>query len=350
MFIIKSYLNSKFRWRVLGDIALLGIFALFLWSQGLDILLPLSAGVVVLAIIEILFFFRKHILPAVLSLVFVILASYFSYASYALLVSNNISDEETSYFVAGGVGLIAIVSMVITIIGSYLFGKGRVWITLLLGYLLFFVAFVLTGVIVPTLSPMAYSAIGAVIMIMIMILRCFFPRAKRIYFNWNLIPHTKQTTLIKKKLEQQLIGKEDNSNKTNIQLIPADNQRYFFLRTSYAFMAVLPIVPTQSLILEKNKMLLDGVDITGVLEAYMDELSLFSTQQKINLKYITPVIYVGEKSQIGTEIGKLDVARKTQPDRVLGSVFMVSPKGFVSLLNRMKTNGVKLPEEIIDLT
>lgn len=269
------------------------------------------------AILEVLAFRPRLFFAIILTFVE---AFYISLLSIALGVSyqkigqdGNLALLTTMY-----VSFLAITLLVLI---GYFFSNGRTWLNLLIAYILFDSAFIFfVAVNLQYVYALALSFVIAVI----------FLAVKGITWKKSEpFAFIKRSPILLKKTRLLLEKESLTSESKDLEFID-------FISTTEdktKVFAILTLDIFRDFEIKGNEILVDGKIVTPILEELLLDLKAYSRENKVNPKSVIPVI-LSHKNVLPSNVSSVKVSPRSKPDRTLGTVYLVTPAGLASLIEK----------------
>jgi hypothetical protein len=331
----KTYKKTMLSSRIIAVLVLASFSAVVAWNYKVEVL-PVVSGIIGLAFIaEAFFFHRKLTLVAILTFVHLLLIAVLS--TIVLTTIEEFTDSGVGTYIAAGGIVVGIFATFVSILGSYLYGQGRLWVNVLVSYILYNLASIILVLALPMLSYAITSLIALGIVIVYIALRHFVSLHKETIFDLNTIPSQKNDTVMKSNIS--------NMNSKFLFVENDKSERILTFHDEKNIFILLPISPEKYFTIIKNDAFVDQKVVTGIFELMIKESRLLSKKLKINQKYIVPIIYVS-KSSLDKDITTLKIRSKKYPEKLMGRVFIVNKAGLPKLFNKYEESNI-LPKKIL---
>lgn len=336
MVVVKTYKKTALSSRLIAVFVLAGFASVVAWNFKMEVL-PVVGGIIGLAFIaEAIFFHPKLTLVSVLTFVQLLLIAVLS--TIVLTTIEQFTNSDVGTYIAVGGQAIGIFTIIVAILGSYLYAQGRLWVNVLISYLLYNAASLVLIVTYPMLSYAIISAIALVVVILYLAFRHFVFFRKETIFDLSSIATTKSDTAMQANLLKL--------NKDFMFVKHEGNERLLTFHDNKNIFVLLPISPEKYFTIIKNDAWVDQKVVTGIFELMIKESRLLSRKLKINQKYIVPIIYVS-KSSLDKDVTTLKVRAKRYPERLMGRVFIVNSNGLPKVLNKYEASDL-LPLKVLN--
>lgn len=332
----KAYKKTMLSSRIIAVLVLASFSAIVAWNYKVEVL-PIVSGIIGLAFIaEAFFFHRKLMVVAILTFVHLLLIAILS--TIVLTTIEEFTDSGVGTYIAAGGIAVGIFATIVSLIGSYLYAQGRLWVNVLVSYILYNLTSIFLVLAFPMLSYAITSLIALGVVIIYIALRHFVSLHKEAIFDLNTIPTQKIDTTMKSN-----ISKIDNKflfieNKENDRILTFHDEKNIFM--------LLPISPEKYFTIIQNDAFVDQKVVTGVFELMIKESRLFSKKNKINQKYIVPIIYVS-KSSLDKDTTTLKIRSRKYPEKLMGRIFIVNKTGLPTLFNKYEQTDV-MPKKVLN--
>jgi len=314
---IKFYRNTKLTSRLIVFSALLVLTGVTAWKYGFNAPIALAFVASIGALIEVVLT-RPRLVAAVAAVI--IQVTYLSvisitiggvYGTLALLTSE----------------YLALLTILLLIVFGYKFARGYLWLNYAVSFVIY--DLILTTILATGLSYIIAALGGFVGAAIFLVIRSIQWRKKE---NFSL---TKPSAKSLKRVQSFL----DSHN-----LVSTSSQLPFV-----SFLATDPAQPNKvyviysldvktSLTIEKNLVLMDGSDVTPLLDSLLSETGDLSKSKKITERVFTPVIFVNNNTLV-KNLTSIKVASRAKPDRSIGTIYLANANGFEKIL---KVPGIKL--------
>jgi len=318
---LSYYKQSKFTSRLIAAFLFAGLAAVISWRFEYNLLQVLGGTLAITILAEVFFFHIRFFLVSVLSLIQSAIVLTTALVVYNVLINYN-ANSGMGLAMATGMVIVGFSGILLTLVGNYIFSVGRLWINVLLSFLVYnAISFPLlaTGV---NLSYVIQSLIALAGVVLYILVRHYFPRDKTSEFDLTAIKTQRGSSAIKARIQKEHPNLKIQDINTRVLL--ASNDKVAFV--------ILPLTPEKYFSILENDAWFDSEPITGVFEYMISESQDASHNFKINKKYFIPVIYVTAKSTLKSKLTTIKVRSRRTPDRIMGNVFVVTSSGFDSLI------------------
>lgn len=319
---LKIYRNSKLSTRIISILTLAVFFSFISFYYGYDWLFAGSLIVGFGLVLEAFFIHTRFLVTSLIVFLNLMLTGFVSFLIYEILQYNPATQfiglVNLILLQIGGIAATISIALV-----SYFYAKGAMWINVLLGYIIYNIS--LVGFIISfgqDNTSLLSIVLALALSLGFLTLRSVFPLQSDSVFDLDKLPQSKKTNSLLNKLEKTFPNlKVKKSSKRT--LVAFDNKTVYF---------IVPISVKDKLVLNKKQLLIDEVDLTTCLESILLDAQLFSKNYKVNQKIIVPLLYVDRESALPRKLLGIKVRKRTQPDRILGTVTITSDTGFQSLI------------------
>ena len=317
----KYYKQSKISSRAIALLLTVALATVIAWRFNYEIVSTISGVIVFAVLAEVFFFHIRFMIVTALSLVQAGIIAGTSLVVYTVM-SQYTTIYGMSLIMGVGMALIGAVAILLALVGNYFFSKGRLWINILVSFLIYdaiAIPLLVSGI---GLSYIYQSLMALGGMLIYIVARHYLPRTNIALFDIASIKTQKGSSAAKARLQKE------NPN-LKIQEI---NNRVFLASNDKVIFVVLPITPSKYFSIINNDAFLDSETVTGLFEHVLSESKDISYDLKINKKFFIPVLYITTKSTLKSKLSTIRVRNRITPERIMGNIFIATPDGFNSLL------------------
>lgn len=324
---LKIYRNSKLSTRIISFITFASFAGYIAHIYNYDWLLIGGSILGFGFILEAFIVHTKLILTSAISFLNILVSSLVAFAIYEIMRYNPETEflGLTNLIVLQASGIIVTITVVIL---SYLYAQGKTWVNALTAFIIYntvlFVSIINSGEVLDFTFIALLSVIVAVLYV---VLRIFIPLRHQESFDFNLIPKSPSTTVLIKNIKKRYPE----------ATVTPYSQHYYIVVNQDKVLLLSAISVTKSFTISKKDIEVDGVIITGMLEAVLLQAQKLSHDYKISQKYITPVLYVTDNKSTKQNLVGIRVRKKNQPDRTLGVVSIATENGLDKLFKTISS-------------
>lgn len=331
---IYRYLQTRLTTKLIALAVVLALSAVISWRFSFNVPLVLGGIAAIALVVHFSLTYLNSALTTVVILVQIgltlALTEGFNYYFYSAsdLLNLNLTLIRTLFL---AVGLFVVVFYAFF---AYYFAKGRIWINLMVSFILF------NGVAVPLLAlreasvPIALlSAFGAALLYMV-------ARSFRLKKNNPILPKSGIPAPLKKKANE-ILG---NANLTVRDLSDTDVWRasHYLAHDDYNIYNI-HVAPVRSkFLISSNGVFADDKNLNETLENL--RLDVLRNKDETSVRKTTSVLLLPADSLLPQGIKTLNISRRKQPDRSAGLIVVSSPKRFQKLVKKQAT-GRKISEK-----
>jgi hypothetical protein len=325
--LLKLYRRLSLSTRLIGFFAAIALVAVTSYTYRGNLLLNEGILLGIILLIELLANRLKFVLSFLIVAAQLLITALLAVQAQAGSTIKGQTDTSAGLnFLITQYGLLTL--SVYAIVIAYYFMRGRVWINLLIGYVLIDLVYIFTLVAIANVSDSVNPTWGLVASLAILIIFNLL-RIVRLRKVQKAVPLTLSGSFLEKV--------ETSWKNRNITFKSMDkNNSYFkyaiFSPKSQRMLAVLPLEKTKNATIGKRNFAINAVDRTDILEAFVDEVRAWAKDRKISPSFILPVVLTGADGP-ETLAKQLDIIRRTKPDITYATAYFVNARGLNRLLN-----------------
>lgn len=216
---------------------------------------------------------------------------------------------------------ISLLAIILIVLIGYFFANGRTWLNLLVAYITFDSSFILlVAANIQYVYAIALSFILAVIFLAVKGIT--WKKSEPFTFSKRSPILLKKTRLL---LEKESLAYESKDlDFIDFVATTEDKTKVFGILTLDIF---------RDFEIKGNEILVDGKMVTQILEELLLDLKAYSKDNKVNPKSVIPVI-LSHKNVLPSNVSSVRVSTRSKPDRTLGTVYLVTPAGLASLVEK----------------